>query len=163
MDLTSRDIYRHQKKNPLENIHLRFCIELLGVQKQTSNIAVLLELGRLPHLNFGKRNCAKNWERLSLDKCNTWLSYSNSATQDGYTKWKTTYLESMCKLTSGEVASSPLQFCQPFWWYIGLEFPSNYFPQAFILGIWAFAIIPWHTPKTLFSTYQVNLKTSVII
>ena len=34
--------------NPIENTHMRFCKDLLGVQRQTSNIGVLLELGRVP-------------------------------------------------------------------------------------------------------------------
>ena len=36
------------KNNPVETLHIKFCKELLGVQIQTTNLAVLLELGRLP-------------------------------------------------------------------------------------------------------------------
>ena len=35
--------------NPLDNVHMRFCKDLLGVQRQTSNTGVLLELGRIPY------------------------------------------------------------------------------------------------------------------
>ena len=36
------------RNNPIENVYMRFCKELLGVQKQTTNIGVLLELGTIP-------------------------------------------------------------------------------------------------------------------
>ena len=36
------------KNNPIENMHMRFCKEILGVQRQTTNVGVLLELGRIP-------------------------------------------------------------------------------------------------------------------
>jgi hypothetical protein len=34
----------------VEAVHLRFCKSVLGVSKQTTNICVLSELGRLPIL-----------------------------------------------------------------------------------------------------------------
>ena len=40
------------KNNPIENMHMRFCKEILGVQRQTTNVGVLLELGRIPHNNL---------------------------------------------------------------------------------------------------------------
>ena len=45
------------KNNPIENAHIRFCKELLGVQRQTTNIGVLLELGRIPIMTYGIKNC----------------------------------------------------------------------------------------------------------
>ena len=36
------------KNNPVKNFHLTMCKQILGVQKQTTNIGVLLELGRTP-------------------------------------------------------------------------------------------------------------------
>ena len=36
------------KNNLIENMHTRFCKEILGVQRQTANVGVLLELGRIP-------------------------------------------------------------------------------------------------------------------
>ena len=47
--------------NPIENTHMRFCKDLMGVQKQTTYIGVLLELGRIPIMLCGKKNCIKNW------------------------------------------------------------------------------------------------------
>lgn len=52
--------------NPIENVHMRFCKELLGVQTQTTNIGVLLELGRIPIMFYGLKNCVKNWSRIHI-------------------------------------------------------------------------------------------------
>ena len=52
--------------NSIENTHMRFCKDLLGVQKQTSNIGVLLELGRTTIMLYGKKNCIKNWGRIHI-------------------------------------------------------------------------------------------------
>ena len=52
--------------NPAENVHMRFCKELLGVQRQTTNIGVLLELGRIPIMLSGAKNCIKNWSRIHI-------------------------------------------------------------------------------------------------
>ena len=54
------------KNNPIENAHIRFCKELLGVQRQTTNIGVLLELGRIPIMIYGIKNCIKNWSRIHI-------------------------------------------------------------------------------------------------
>ena len=35
------------RNNFIENLHMMMCKQLLGVQKQTSNMGVLLELGRM--------------------------------------------------------------------------------------------------------------------
>ena len=52
------------KNNPIENLYMRFCKELLGVQTQTSNLGSLLELGAVPIMFFGIKNCLKNWDRI---------------------------------------------------------------------------------------------------
>ena len=49
-------ILKPTKNNPVENIHHMFCKHLLGVQKQTTNIAVLLELGQIPLNINAKKN-----------------------------------------------------------------------------------------------------------
>ena len=36
------------KNNPIETVFMRFCKGLLGVQRQTTNVGVLLELGETP-------------------------------------------------------------------------------------------------------------------
>ena len=62
------------KNNPIETLHMTFCKELLGVQKQTTNIGVLLELGRVPLSIYAKKNCVKNWERIAIRKDANFLS-----------------------------------------------------------------------------------------
>ena len=52
------------KNNPIENMYMTFCKALLGVQKQTSNIGTLLELGAVPIMFYGIKNCLKNWYRI---------------------------------------------------------------------------------------------------
>ena len=54
------------KSNPVENLHIKFCKDLLGVQITTTNLGVLIELGEIPLCIYGKKNAAKNWERISL-------------------------------------------------------------------------------------------------
>ena len=51
------------QNNPVEVFHRKFCKQLLGVHTvhtQTTNIAVYLELGRLPLDLYGRKNAAKN-------------------------------------------------------------------------------------------------------
>ena len=67
--------------NPVENVHMSFCKQLLGVQKQTTNIGVLLELGQIPLSIYAKKMAIKNWVRISnRSYCNdlTVMSYENS-------------------------------------------------------------------------------------
>ena len=54
------------KNKPIENTHIRFCKELLGVQKQITNIRVLLELGRVPIMFHGIKNSIKNWSGIHI-------------------------------------------------------------------------------------------------
>ena len=50
--------------NPIENMYMKFCKMLLGVQKQTCNTGVYLELGTFPIMFYGVKNCIKNWFRI---------------------------------------------------------------------------------------------------
>ena len=61
-------ILKPPRNNPAENMHLLFCKNLLGVQKQTTNIGVLLELGQIPLIVCAKTMAIKNWERICLKK-----------------------------------------------------------------------------------------------
>ena len=56
------------QNNPIQNMYMRFCKALLGVQKQTSNIGTHLELGTVPIMFFGVKNCIKNWHRIHNKK-----------------------------------------------------------------------------------------------
>ena len=62
--------------NPIENLHMTFCKNLLGVQRQTTNIGVLLELGREPLSIMAQKACIKNWSRIKLSRSNHILSKS---------------------------------------------------------------------------------------
>ena len=54
---------------------MKFCKDVLGVQRQTTNVGVLLELGRIP-LELGriplcvyaKKNCIKNGDRIAVQE-----------------------------------------------------------------------------------------------
>ena len=52
-------ILKQPKNNPIEVMHMKFCKELLGVQKQTTNVGVLLELGQTPLSIRGITNAIK--------------------------------------------------------------------------------------------------------
>ncbi len=56
------------KNNPIENVQIRFYKELLGVQKQTTNVGVLLELGEIPMTIYAKKSCIKNFVRVTILK-----------------------------------------------------------------------------------------------
>ena len=71
------------QNNPIENFHMKFCKELLGVQKQTTNIGVLLELGLTPLSLHSTKSAIKNWIRITNGiKCNNLVitSYECSVT-----------------------------------------------------------------------------------
>ena len=56
--------------NPIDNLQMRIFKEILGVSKQTTNIGVLLELGRFPlNINAVKLGI-KNWERVRKGNAN---------------------------------------------------------------------------------------------
>ena len=62
--------------NPIENFHMKVLKQILGVQKQTTNLGVLLELGRMPlNLDCIKLG-VKNWERIKKAKANPLLMAS---------------------------------------------------------------------------------------
>ena len=60
-----------EKYNPIEKLHFMACKQILGVQKQTTNVGVLLELGRIPLQNYVIKAAIKNWERIKNGKINT--------------------------------------------------------------------------------------------
>ena len=66
--------------NPIENLHMMMCKQILGVQKQTTNIGVLLELGRVPIHIYAAKYAIKNWERIKRGQANSFLlaSYTDS-------------------------------------------------------------------------------------
>ena len=74
--------------NPIENAHMKFCKDLLGVQRQTSNIGVLLELGRMPIMLHGRKHCIKNWGRIHITRrANEIVGWSHLNAIDNQLKW----------------------------------------------------------------------------
>ena len=81
------------KNNPIENLHIRFCKGLLGIQRQTPNLGVLLELGRIPLNIYAKKNFTKNWERIALKrKANAIILYSYAYNHNGWARSMKDYL-----------------------------------------------------------------------
>ena len=74
--------------NPIENTHMRFCKDLLGVQRQTTNIEVLLDLGRVPIMLYGRKNCIKNWYRIHiLGRTNELVLSTHNVSIENGLKW----------------------------------------------------------------------------
>ena len=72
-------ILKMPKNNPIDNLHMKFCKQLLGVQKQTTNSGVLLELGQIPLQIYAIKNATKNWVRIACDnKANELVTKSYS-------------------------------------------------------------------------------------
>ena len=71
-------ILKLPQNNPIENVFLSFCKQLLGVQKQTTNIGVLLELGQVPLSLLSQKHAIKNWVRIATNtKCNDMITKSH--------------------------------------------------------------------------------------
>ena len=72
------------KNNPIENLHMQFCKQLLGVQKNTTNYGVLLEVGRVPLMGEARSMSIKNWDRIKNKKANQIIikSHENSLLED---------------------------------------------------------------------------------
>ena len=71
--------------NPIETLFMSFCKQLLGVQKQTTNNGVLLELGLVPLMILAQKKAVKNWLRIaSGENCNPLVieSYQNAFSQN---------------------------------------------------------------------------------
>ena len=74
--------------NPIENTHMRFCKDLLGVQRQTTNIGVLLDLGMVPIMLYGRKNCIKNWYRIHiLGRTNDLVLSTHNVSIENRLKW----------------------------------------------------------------------------
>ena len=76
--------FKIPKNNPIETFHQMTCKQLLGVQKQTTNIAVLLELGQVPICLHAIKAAIKNWERIRLKQAHEYLisSYQQAINDD---------------------------------------------------------------------------------
>ena len=73
------------KSNPIRTLFLSFYKQLLRVDKTTTNIGVLLELGLVPLNIFAQKYSIQNWNRIAkLETRNplTSLSYCNSTLEE---------------------------------------------------------------------------------
>ena len=72
------------RNNPVENLHMQFCRQILGVQKNTTNNGVLLEIGRVPLMLEAQRLSVKNWERIKNGDGNLLVtnSYQNACNKE---------------------------------------------------------------------------------
>ena len=61
------------KNSPIERLHNTFCKLLLGVQKQTSTVDILLELGLVPLTLNAIKASVKNWDHIRNKKSNNVL------------------------------------------------------------------------------------------
>ena len=68
------------KDNPVEKFHHVACKHILGVQKHTTNLGVLLELGRVPLQTYAIKAAVQNWELIKSKQVNAHLkpSYENA-------------------------------------------------------------------------------------
>ena len=95
------------KNNPLENTHMRFCKDLLGVQKQTTNIGVLLELGRVPIMLYAKKNCIKNWSRINTTgKANDIVLSINNISINNSLNWTQSVIDCLNRTGIGSESRS---------------------------------------------------------
>ena len=84
------------KNNPVENLHMQFCRQILGVQKSTTNNGVLLEIGRTPLMLEAQRLSLKNWNRIKSENGNILVTKSY---QNAHTK-KLDWNQKICELLS---------------------------------------------------------------
>ena len=71
--------------NPIDRLFNSVCRQMLGVQKYTSTIGVLLEVGRVPLSLSSVKTTVKNWERLRVGTPLILLSYQNALAKN--LKW----------------------------------------------------------------------------
>ena len=83
--------------NPIENLHMQFCRQILGVQKNTTNYGVLLEIGRTPLVLEAQRLSLKNWGRIKNGKGNTLVTKSSQNAQAKELDWNLTICNSLSK------------------------------------------------------------------
>ena len=94
--------------NPNENVHMRFCKELLGVEKQTTNIGVLLELGRVPLILLAKKNNIKNWVRINTGNASQVLLEIINMSNDVSLNWTNSITDCLNKTGVGTIHNNSI-------------------------------------------------------
>ena len=77
------------KNNPIENLFMSFCKQLLGLRKQTHTDGVLRELGMLPISFYAIKMAVKNWERIHQKEGNILLIASHIDALSKDLPWET--------------------------------------------------------------------------
>ena len=84
------NLYSHMcKTSPIEKLFTSICKQILGVQKQTTNIGVLLEMGLVPLHHYAIKFCLKNWERIKNGNANEMLLAMSQETSVTNMPWTT--------------------------------------------------------------------------
>ena len=92
-------VLKMPKNNPLENLHMKFCKQLLGVQRQTTNIGVLLELGQIPLQIYAIKSAIKNWTRIAgQETCNELLIKSYRFSLSKNLNWPSQVKQTLSKI-----------------------------------------------------------------
>ena len=85
------------KNNPIENLHLSFCKQLLGVRKQTSTDGILQELGLFPLQIQATKMAMKNWERIHDQNANPIIVASHIDALQNSLPWEISIRETLAK------------------------------------------------------------------
>ncbi len=75
------------KYNPIEKLYTSICKQILGVQKQTTNIGVLLEMGLGPLYLHAIKFAVKNWERIRKGNANELLTSAFRESSNSNLPW----------------------------------------------------------------------------
>ena len=95
------------KNNPIENLHMQFCRQILGVQKTTTNVGVLLELGRTPLSLEAQKLSLKNWGRIKNKKGNILVTKSHQNACDQKLDWNETIASLLSKYDLRNLLTEP--------------------------------------------------------
>ena len=77
--------------NPIENVYTMFCKHILGVQRNTTNNGVLLELGKIPIVLYAQKTSVKNWVRIHNSQNNHLIKASYEGAQMDSLNWLVNY------------------------------------------------------------------------
>ena len=112
--------FKLPKSNQIDTFYMSMMKQVLGVQKQTVNDGVLLELGRTPLSFDAKKLSIKNWERIIRGKANKPLLLSLQESVDLELPWTShikTNMESIGLLhfyTANRSSKNPFVFKKVF-------------------------------------------------
>ena len=80
-------VYRQIDNNPIENLNVKLCKHLLGVNKHTSNAGCRAELGRQPLLLTGAKSFIKNWIRIIDGESNIIFKNAFKVNRNSQLQW----------------------------------------------------------------------------